>query len=96
MKDKTLTTRIEEELDKELEKLAKESMERKSALVRKALIDFVEEREEEEKVKDLLSEKYVKDEISFEELVRVLGYEEAKKLAFFKDIAKRSLVEGLE
>lgn len=96
MKDKTLTTRIEEELDKELEKLAKESMERKSALVRKALIDFVEEREEEEKVKDLLSEKYVKDEISFEELVRVLGYEEAKKLAFFKDIAKRSLAEGLE
>lgn len=96
MKDRTLTTRIDKELDKKLEKLAKERIERKSALVRKALTDYVEKEEEEDKLKDILSEKYVKNEISFEELVKVLGYEEAKKIAFFRDVAKESLVKGLK
>ncbi|MCX9010530.1 MAG: hypothetical protein OIN66_05340 [Candidatus Methanoperedens sp.] len=38
---------------------------------------------------------YAEGKLSFDELVDIIGYEEAKKVAYYKDIAEVSFAQGL-
>lgn len=95
MTDDTLNVRIDHHWKKKLEEFASKEKKTQSDIVRKALIDYIKSKEEKEEIKKTLSKKYAEGKISFDELIKMLGYEEAKKVAFYVHTAKRSLKEGL-
>lgn len=47
-------------------------------------------------VKKQVAKRYTEGKLSFDELVEILGYEEAKKVSYYKNIAETSFVEGLK
>jgi len=91
-----LTVRIEPKLKERIRVLEKEKMETMSNIVREALISYVQKETEMIEIRKLVAEKFAADKISFDEAVRILGYEEAKKIAFFVEIAKKSFEKGLK
>lgn len=95
MQEKTITVRIEPEWKEKIEKLAAERIETKSNLIREALIEFVRRETEMKEIKKTIARKFALDKISFEELVEIVGYKEARKIAFYVQTAKKSFVEGL-
>jgi len=95
MQEKTITVRIEPEWKDKIEKMATERIETKSNLVREALIEFIRRETEMKEIKKIIARKFASDEISFEELINVVGYKEARKIAFYVQTAKKSLLEGL-
>lgn len=46
-------------------------------------------------VKGLVAKRYAEGKLSFDELVDILGYEEAKKVSCYKNIAETSFIDGL-
>lgn len=46
--------------------------------------------------KKLAAKRYTERKLSFDELADILGYEEAKKVAYYKNIAEASFAEDLE
>ncbi len=95
MQEKTLTVRIEPELRKKIEILGREKIETKSNIVREALMNYIQKEMEMKEIKKVVAEKFTLDKISFEELIRIVGYKEAKKIAFYVATAKKSFEEGL-
>jgi predicted transcriptional regulator len=95
MQEKTITVRIEPEWKNKIEKMATERIETKSNLIREALIEFIRRETEMMEIKKIVARKFASDEISFEELIKIVGYNEARKIAFYVQTAKKSLVEGL-
>lgn len=95
MSDETITVRIDPEWKKKVEKLAAEKRETKSDVIREALIDYIQRKEERKEIERSAAKKYASGKISFEELTRITGYEKARKIAFYVKIAERSFEEGL-
>ncbi|KXB00442.1 hypothetical protein AKJ42_00710 [candidate division MSBL1 archaeon SCGC-AAA261C02] len=95
MSDEALTVRIEPEWKKKIEKLAAEERETKSDVIREALIEYIQRREEREEIERTVANKFASEEISFEELARIVGYDKARRIAFYVQVAKRSFEEGL-
>ena len=46
-------------------------------------------------IKKMVARRFALDKISFEELIKIVGYKEARKIAFYVQTAKKSFVEGL-
>lgn len=46
-------------------------------------------------IQKLSAKRYTEGKLSFDELVDIIGYEEAKKVVHYKDIAEVSFVQGL-
>lgn len=90
-----VTVRLEDETKEKIAELSKKRGESKSDLIRKALLEYIQKETELNEIKRLVAKKFAEGKISFEEMVRVLGYDEAKKVAFFVDIAEKSLQEGI-
>ncbi|MFW5907289.1 MAG: CopG family ribbon-helix-helix protein [Candidatus Natronoplasma sp.] len=95
MTDDTLTVRIDHGWKEKLEELASKEKKTKSEVIRKALIDYINSKEEKEELKTLVSKEYAEGKISFDDLIKMLGYEEAKEVAFYVHTAKKSLKQGL-
>lgn len=95
-REKLLTLRIEPEWEKKIEALEREKLETRSNIMREALITYIQKETEMKEIKKVVAEKFAKGLISFEEVVRIAGYEEARKIAFFVETAKKSLEEGLQ
>lgn len=95
MQEKTITIRIEPEWKKRIEKMATERLETKSNLIREAVIEFIRKETEMEEIKKVMARRFALDKISFEELIKIVGYKEARKIAFYVQTAKKSFVEGL-
>lgn len=95
MQEKTITIRIEPEWKKRIEKMATERLETKSSLIREAVIEFIRKETEMEEIKKVMARRFALDKISFEELIKIVGYKEARKIAFYVQTAKKSFVEGL-
>lgn len=91
-----LTVRIEPRLKTRIRELEKTKMETMSGIIREALLNYIQKETEIREIKKVIAEKFAAGKISFEETVRVLGYEEAKKVAFFIETAKRSFEKGLK
>jgi predicted transcriptional regulator len=95
-RDELLTVRIDPELKGKIETLERIKLETKSNIVREALIRYIQHETEMKEVKENVSKKFASGKISFEQMVQILGYEEARKVAFFVEIAKKSFEEGLK
>lgn len=95
-RDKLLTVRIEPEWEEKIKALEREKMETRSNIIREALIAYIQKETEMKEIKKVIAEKFAKDLLSFEEVVRVVGYGEARKIAFFVETAKKSFEEGLK
>ncbi len=46
-------------------------------------------------IKKIAVRKFSQGLLSFDEIVKIVGYEEARKIAFFVKVAKKSFEEGL-
>ncbi len=90
-----LTFREDEETTKKLDELAKWKMKSRSEIVRGAVRDYVTRKLELIEIQKLAAKRYTEGKLSFDELVDILGYEEAKKVAYYKDIAEASFAQGL-
>ncbi len=95
-KHEILTIRVEPEIDKKLHEVAKEHAKSKSEIVRKAITEYVARETEIEEIKRFIAKKFAENKISFDEVVRFLGYKEAQKVAFYHALAKKSFECGLE
>ncbi len=95
-REELLTVRVEPKIKEKLKLLEKEKMETRSNIIREALIRYIEKEMEMKEIRKIVAEKFASGSISFEETVKILGYEEARKIAFFVEVAKKSFEEGLE
>jgi len=95
-RDELLTVRIDPELKGKMETLERIKLETKSNIIREALIRYIQHETQIKEVKENLSKKFSTGKISFEQMVQILGYEEARKVAFFVQVAKKSFEEGLK
>ena len=94
-REKLITIRIEPELEERITFLEKEKLETRSNIVREALLSYIQKEAETREIKKIVAKKFAQGLISFEELVRLVGYEDARKIAFFVETAKKSFEEGL-
>ncbi|MEK6970235.1 MAG: hypothetical protein AABW68_00910 [archaeon] len=90
-----VTVRFEGDARKQIAAYARQKMETKSTVIRKATLDFIKRENERNEIKEVVSKKFVEGKISFDEMVRVLGYDDAKEVAFFIDVLEKSLHEGI-
>lgn len=90
-----LTFREDEDMITKLDELARQKMRSRSEIVREAVRDFVTRKLEVIEIQKLAAKRYTEGKLSFDELVDILGYEEAKKVAYYKDIAEISFTQGL-
>jgi metal-responsive CopG/Arc/MetJ family transcriptional regulator len=90
-----ISTRLGEGLRKQVDAFSKTHAESQSKIIRKAVSSYIDKELEKDELREMVSLKYAQQKISFEELVRILGYEDAKQVAFLVDVAEKSLKEGL-
>ncbi|NCN39197.1 MAG: hypothetical protein COY38_05275 [Candidatus Aenigmarchaeota archaeon CG_4_10_14_0_8_um_filter_37_24] len=95
-REELLTVRIDPELKERIELLERKKMETKSNIVREALIRYIQDETGMDDIRENISKKFASGSISFEQMVKILGYEEARKVAFFVEAAKKSFEEGLK
>lgn len=95
-REELLTVRIEPKLKEKIKTLEREKIETRSNIIREALISYVQKEMALKEIKKAVAEKFASGKISFEETVRLLGYEDARKVAFFVEIAKKSFEKGLK
>ncbi len=94
MESDVVAVRFGEEDRKQIALYAKQKMETQSSVIRKATLQFIQREKESEEIKGIVARKFAERKISFDEMVRILGYEEAKKVAFFIEIMEKSFEEG--
>jgi len=95
-REELLTVRVDPALKEKIRDLEREKLETTSGIVREALLEYVQKETGLEEIKKIIAKKFAAGKISFEETVRLLGYEEARKIAFFVETVKKSLKEGLK
>ncbi len=91
-----LTFREDEDMIEKLDELARQKMRSRSEIVRGAVRDYVTRKLELIEIHKFAARRYTEGKLSFDELVDILGYEDAKKVAYYKDIAEASFAQGLE
>ena len=94
-KHEVITFRVEPELDKRIEDLSRERSEPKSEIIREAILEFTQKEAELKEVKSFIAKRFAAGKISFEEMVRIIGYREARKVAAYVELAKQSIQSGL-
>ncbi len=90
-----ITMRLEKKDKKMVLELAKRKRESRSNIMRKALLQFIQKETEMDEIKQVVAKKFAEGKISFDDLVRILGFDEAKKVAFYADMAEKSFQEGI-
>ncbi|MDP2666053.1 MAG: hypothetical protein Q8P05_00950 [Candidatus Diapherotrites archaeon] len=90
-----VTIRFEEDARRQIETFARDKRKTKSDVIRKATMDLIRRENERDEIREIISQKFGEGKISFDEMVRVLGYEDAKEVAFYIDILEKSLRDGL-
>lgn len=87
-----VSIRMDSRLLKEIDRIAHEKFKRRSDIIRDALTEYVEEELEEEKVKELVTRKFLEGEIDYRDFAKVVGVEKAREI----EIAKETLEESIE
>lgn len=95
MKREVLTVRLDEELSEMIEELARDKHAAKSDVVRDALRAYVERERGLDEVRRVVAAKFAEGALGFDEMVRILGFDEAKMVAYYVEVAERSFEEGL-
>ena len=95
-KHEVLTVRVESQIQEGLDDLAKERAEARSEIIREAIIEYIKRQTELKEVKSFIAKKFAEGSVSFEQMVRLLGYTEARKVIFYVETAKKSFEAGLK
>lgn len=90
-----VTVRMEPKLKGKLEEMSRQRLEKKSDIIREALMEYIKKEMEMNEIRKMVSQKFAEGSVSFEQMVEILGYKEARKIAYFVEIAKKSFEEGL-
>ncbi len=90
-----VTVRFEGDARKQITTYARQKLETKSNVIRRATLEFIKRENERNEIKEVISQKFGEGKISFDEMVRILGYDDAKEVAFFIDVLEKSLQEGI-
>lgn len=90
-----LTFREDEETIKKIDELARQKMRSRSEIVRMAVQDYVNRKLELVEIQKLAAKRYAEGKLSIDELVEIIGFNEAKKVAHYKDIAESSFAQGM-
>ncbi len=89
-REELLTIRIEPRLRQRINALVHEKIKTKSDIIREAIEDYIKRGEELKELKSEMAKKYAANKVSFQDLVRIIGYQEASKVAFFIEKAKKA------
>jgi predicted transcriptional regulator len=90
-----LTFREDDETIKKIDELARQKMRSRSEMVRMAVRDYVNRKLELIEIQKLAAKRYAEGKLSMDELVDILGFNEAKKVAHYKDLAESSFAQGM-
>ncbi|MFH1256386.1 MAG: DUF6290 family protein [Candidatus Diapherotrites archaeon] len=90
-----VTVRLDEKTRKQISEFSQSKLESQSDIIRKAILQYVQKETELDEIKKFVAKKFAEGKISFDELVRIIGFDEAKKVAFFVDTAEKSFQEGI-
>ena len=90
-----LTFREDDETVKKIDELARQKMRSRSEIVRIAVRDYVNRKLELIEIQKLAAKRYAEGKLSLDELVEILGFQEAKKVAHYKDLAESSFAQGM-
>ena len=90
-----LTFREDDETIKKIDELARQKMRSRSEIVRMAVRDYVNRKLELIEIQKLGAKRYAEGKLSIDELVEIIGFNEAKKVAHYKDIAESSFAQGM-
>jgi len=90
-----LTFREDDETVKKIDELARQKMRSRSEIVRIAVRDYVNRKLELIEIQKLAAKRYAEGKLSLDELVEILGFQEAKKVAHYKDLAEASFAQGM-
>lgn len=94
-KEAVLTVREDARVIKKLDELSMLRKEKRSEIVREALEAYLKKQVELRDIKKLIAERYAKGELAFDDVVRLLGYDEARKISFYVELAETSFTKGL-
>ncbi len=94
--DSIIHVRVGLETEKKLDVLSRTERQVRSAVIRQAIDEYYARHESLNELKKMVAEKFARGHILFDDLVRVLGYEEAKKVAYFVSVSKESFTKGLK
>ncbi|MEK6958395.1 MAG: CopG family transcriptional regulator [archaeon] len=95
MPSDVVTVRFDDKTKKQISKFLRQRLESQSEVIRKAVAQYVQKENELGEIKQVVAQKFAEGKISFDELVRIIGYEEAKKVAYLVDVTEKSLKEGI-
>lgn len=90
-----LSFREDDETIKKIDELARQKMRSRSEIVRMAVRDYVNRKLELIEIQKLAAKRYAEGKLSLDELVDILGFKEAKKVAHYKDLAESSFAQGM-
>lgn len=90
-----LTFREDEETIRKIDELARLKMRSRSEIVRLAIKEYVTRKLELIEIQKLAAKRYTEGKLSLDELVDIMGFEEAKKVAHYSDIAEMSFAQGM-
>lgn len=90
-----LSFREDDETIKKIDELARRKMRSRSEIVRMAVRDYVNRKLELIEIQKLAAKRYAEGKLSLDELVDILGFNEAKKVAHYKDMAESSFAQGM-
>lgn len=90
-----LSFREDDEMIKKIDELASQKMRSRSEIVRIAVKDYVNRKLELIEIQKLAAKRYSEGKLSLDELVDILGFAEAKKVAHYKEIAEASFAQGM-
>lgn len=90
-----LTVRLDDELAETIEQLARDKHAAKSEVVREALRAYVERERGMTEVRRVVAAKFAEGALGFDDMVRILGYDQAKMVAYYVEVAEESFDEGL-
>ncbi len=90
----TLTIELEPYLFKEIDRLAAYEAKGRMAVVREAIVRHIEAMTEMEDLKQFATEKYLNDQLRFDQLARVVGYDYALEIQTGKKLLEESIASA--
>lgn len=91
-----VSIRMDSRLLQEIDRIAHEKFKRRSDIIRDAITEYVEEELEEEKVKELVTKKFLEGEIDYRDFAKVVGVDEAKEIEVARDTLEESIESAKE
>ena len=91
-----VSIRVDSRLLEEIDRLAHEKYKRRSDIIRDALTEYVEEELEEEKIKELITRKFLEGSISYSDFIKVVGIDKAREIEIARDMLEESIDSARE